>query len=224
MDSRQLLSILTAIEASTIIAMDRSKLLKGVRSVALIGSSGAGKTTLVRAVRALEHPHIAIPKRLITRPQRQGDDLEENRHVSLETFQNMVDCDLLSPHWKRTMENGRTERYGFEKTNPHQLPVFSANNDYVRDLPRSYLDQCLVVGIFAPDSVRKQRLQRRSPDLTSSEREYRLGDSSYCMIPYCDLLIENFESKELQAVRDCAQLMLSIADSHYLHRQKENLL
>jgi ribose 1,5-bisphosphokinase PhnN len=159
--------------------------MKKYESVVIVGSSGSGKTTLVNGLRV---PHyadkLAIPARYITRPARQGDDMVENRHVSHEVFQTGVDDGTILPHWSRTLDGGRVERYGFDKVNDDRLRVYSANNAFLRDPNPSIetvLRSGLVVHVMASEIERSNRLDERSPDMASAERQVRLADGGQDM-------------------------------------------
>ena len=75
---------------------------------------------------------VVIPMRYITRPQRLGDDLIENRYLSPLEFQEQVKEGKIPICWTRKMEGDRVEHYGFEKTDPQKLALYSANNDFCR--------------------------------------------------------------------------------------------
>lgn len=74
-----------------------------------------------------------IPKRIITRPQRQADNLVENKFRSLDEFREMVARGEIGMHWVRKMEGTRTEQYGFLPVEPDAIPVYSANNAVINN-------------------------------------------------------------------------------------------
>lgn len=159
--------------------------MKRYDSLVVVGSSGSGKTTLVNGLRTTEYAdELVIPVRYITRPARQGDDTIENRHVSHEDFQTGIDNGLIFPHWSRTLDGGRVERYGFDRVNDGRLKVYSANNAFLRDRNPSVetvLRSGLVVHVMASEIERSNRLRERSPDMAPAERQVRLADGGHDM-------------------------------------------
>lgn len=166
-----------------------------IDSLIVVGSTCSGKTGLVRSLRDIYGERLIIPLRYITRPQRQNDDLVENRPVPNEVFQDLLDKSLIDVWWKRAMEGNRVELYGFETVeNPkNKLRIYSANNDILRD-EQAYLENIgsyKVLAIKADHKVRARRLQERSPDLSLEEVEYRLGDDGLDVSEKADFVIDN---------------------------------
>ena len=188
----------------SLLILEKFKELTNIQGIALIGSSASGKSTLMKAIRLMSDD-ISIPKRFITRPQRLADDLNENIFISFDDFQNKIKNDELPISWMRKMEGDRIEYYGFEKTESKSFPIYSANNDFSRqiEIAKNALQDSkannselteeqssiyeriaflsktlLILGVYAPDEIRQKRLNERSPDLATSEREYRIKDSS----------------------------------------------
>ncbi len=177
-----------------------------IDSVVIVGSTCAGKSVIVDAIRQsylAMQGIIQIPKRYITRAQRGNDNIVENAFVTTDEFQAKVERGDIGLHWVRKMEGDRKELYGFHQPTQDVLPVYSGNNalynnpDSVR--PEGILRNSLMVGIYAPDDVRRDRLVSRSPDLLRDrpdEVEYRLGDSSENMLPHIDVLVNNYGQNE----------------------------
>lgn len=199
-------SLITGLESVCIQNLDKFGTLEQVNGVVIVGSTCAGKSVIVDAVRqsylALQGI-IEVPKRYITRPQRANDNTTENAFVTPEEFQAKVESGEIGLHWIRKMEGGRQERYGFHQTSPDALPVYSGNNalydnsDSVR--PEGVLKNALMLGVYAPDDVRRDRLVSRSPDLLKErpdEVAYRLGDSSENILPNIHLLLNNHGQHE----------------------------
>ena len=188
-------------------------LKNGINGVIIVGSTCAGKSTMVDAVR--EQVKCArVPKRLVTRPQRENDNLIENKFVTKDIFAQMMLSGEIGLHWTRRMELKREEKYGFEAVNPSDFSVYSGNNALYNNrasvMPRKILDDHIYIGVYAPDPVRKQRLLNRSTDLVTAnaaEVEYRLKDSSEFMLPHCHILVKNYDTMQNQSAADLVKLI-----------------
>lgn len=199
--------ILTRIQSLTsIVAMEKFREIRCIRGIVVVGSTAAGKTTLINQLR--EFSDVEIPRRFTTRPLRLNDDNTENHHVDEKTFEDKIKRKEIGIHWIRSMEQGRKVRYGFAVTSKGKLPLYSANNDFVRTLPDSGL---LVLGVFAPDDIRAQRLTFRSPDMAEGERKHRLGDTSENIRPLSHLIVNNYNDYESRALSDVVELIKVLA-------------
>jgi ribose 1,5-bisphosphokinase PhnN len=79
--------------------------------------------------------------------------------------------------------------------------------------PSSALASALVVGIYAPDDVREQRLRARSPDLCRDRPEEvraRLAESASAMLPHVHAVIENHGALETAAKADIVRLVAAV--------------
>lgn len=188
---------------------DRLAALERIECIVIVGSTCAGKTTLVDAIRASEPCRqgvLEVPTRYITRPPRGGDSLIENVHVSAEAFDAKVQAGELGLRWLRHMEPGHIIRYGFGLPHAGTLPVYSANNAiYAGNAdvrPVGALGSALLVGVYAPDEIRAERLHQRSPDLWSRPGEVasRLADRAANIEPYVHIVIEDHGELEQVAV------------------------
>lgn len=187
-----------------------------IQAIAFVGSSASGKSTLMKQIRlkSSDLKDITIPNRYITRGIRLDDDFEENRHVSTKQFEELVEKGEVGLHWQRKMEGDRIERYGFEKTAPEKIALYAANNDFFRAIEKRESQQIkdlskilLIIGVYAPDEIRKQRLRERSPDIGELEVNYRNGDSSDNIIPHCHLLINNYGKTKNRALHDIVEIV-----------------
>jgi len=90
--------------------------LREIDAVFIVGSSFTGKSTLVDILREAiadnpqEFTSIFIPKRVITCPQRQNDNLVENSFATIEQFTDMTSLGEIDMHWVRNMEGNRTDQ------------------------------------------------------------------------------------------------------------------
>lgn len=157
--------------------------MKKINSIIIVGSSGSGKTTLVNGLRTKKYADkVVVPRRYITRPQRQGDDLTENIHITKEKFEQKLKAGEIDPVWTRELENSRLEQYGFVpvELGDNRLRIYSGNNAFLRDVNPGVarvLESSQVVVCMAQPEKRTSRLSDRSPDMSESERSVRLSDS-----------------------------------------------
>jgi ribose 1,5-bisphosphokinase PhnN len=164
-------------------------------SLIVVGSSGNGKTTLVNGLRPYDS-QFTFPKRYITRPQRKGDDLIENKHVRPEKFDALLEAREVDIAWHRPLGKTRVERYGFEPVGKDgdKIVVYSGNNALLRDenaiLPANLLKDSLVILVKAPDAVRRERMFARSPDISREEMAVRIADNGLDLVPKADLVID----------------------------------
>ncbi len=214
-------SLVAGLESVRVQNQDKFGALEQIDGVIIVGSTCAGKSVVVDAVRqsylALQGI-IEVPKRYITRPQREKDNTVENAFVTPEEFQAKVESGDIGLHWIRKMEGDRQERYGFHRTTGDALPIFSGNNalynnsDSVR--PEDILKNAIMLGVYAPDEVRRERLVSRSPDLLKDRPDevvYRLGDSSENMLPHVHVLVDNHGQREQVSRAEVLRLIERIA-------------
>ncbi|GEM_PF-1344936 len=197
--------------------------LEKIDAIIIVGSSFTGKSTLVDAVRnaITQDPqalgHLSVPKKIITRPQRENDNLLENDFRSPAEFATMVQNGEVGLHWVRKMEGTRTENYGFLPPKPGTIPVYSANNAIVNNResvnPKDLLEKSLLIAVYAPEDIRKHRLFDRSPDLVAQKSEevtYRLADKAVNMFPESPIVVKNFGRYQSQTESDVVLLMKSL--------------
>ena len=200
--------------------------LEKIDAIIFVGSSFTGKTTLVDAVRdaIAQDPQtldrLSVPKRIITRPQRQKDNLLENDFRSPTEFATMVQNGEVGLHWVRKMEGTRTESYGFLPPESGTIPVYSANNAIVNNResinPNDLLEKSLLIAVYAPEDIRKHRLFDRSPDLVAQKPEevtYRLADKAVNMFPGSHIVVKNFGRYQSRTESDVVLLMKLLVQS-----------
>ncbi len=183
--------------------------LREIDSIIIVGSSGAGKSTIVDHMREFSKKEglelFDYPKRVVTRPQRENDNTLENEFATDESdFQEKTSGGI---RWQRQMdlEGNRTEQYGFRPAKPNSIPVYSANNAILREYANlestndNFLDNALIILVYADDETRSERLNERSPDLVNQKPEevaMRLGDRAISEYPKAHILIRNHEHFE----------------------------
>lgn len=161
-----------------------------IDSIVLIGSTCVGKTTLANAIRAANIPGSDVPRRFVTRAPRAGDTPEEASHLSSAELDAAIAAGTIGLHWSRTLESGHVERYGFARPRPGTLPVYSANNA-ICALP---LPNALVIGVYAPDAIREQRLAARNPELVRErpdEVRARLAETAETVVALSHVIVDN---------------------------------
>lgn len=184
--------------------------------IVIVGSTCAGKTTLAGAVRTAALPGIDIPRRFVTRPPRQDDVATEATCLTSDELDAAIASGTISMHWRRTLEPGRSERYAFALPRPGTLAVYSANNAIFVDKnvhPPGALDHALLVGVYAPDAIREQRLRARSPVLVRDhpdEVAARLGERAESMVSHVHVVIENHGALEPLARDEIVRLVRAV--------------
>ncbi|OGJ21512.1 MAG: hypothetical protein A2804_02290 [Candidatus Pacebacteria bacterium RIFCSPHIGHO2_01_FULL_46_10] len=130
----------------------------------------------------------------------------------------MVVREEIGMHWVRKMEGTRTESYGFLPVEPGVIPIYSANNAVINNrgsvTPNGVLEKALIVAIYAPEDIRRNRLFERSPDLVHEKPEevaYRLADEAINMYPDAHIVVKNFGRYEQQAKDNIVALMKLIS-------------
>ena len=187
------------------------------RSMAVVGSSCAGKTTLINEIRNslfCKSGKVTVPVRYITRAKRENDDPDENVYISSEEFIKKVENLKIGLYWKKRMDPVREEMFGFDSFPAGTILIYSGNNGllYSKDSihPRGIMNTMLLVGVYAPDEVRKKRLLMRSPDLVqdkSGELQYRLADSSEKLFNQVHIIINNYGPQMNNARQDIVDLV-----------------
>ncbi len=168
--------------------------MKSHKVIVIIGSSATGKTSLVNEFRKQKNEYI-VPMRYITRPSRQNDDLGENNHVSAQEFDTLVKNGKINIYWSRQLVHG-IERYGFETVhNTGKTVVYSGNNAMLRDealiAPANFKQNCLAVLLTCSYSIRLERITRRSPDMSTAERDMRLNDDGLDLVEKVHILLSS---------------------------------
>jgi ribose 1,5-bisphosphokinase PhnN len=180
-----------------------------IESIVLIGSTCAGKTTLANAIRAAAIPGIDVPRRFVTRAPRAGDTADEATHLSSAELDEAIANGTVGLHWSRTFESGHVERYGFAPPRPGTVPFYSANNA----ICELALPNALIIGVYAPDAIREQRLLARSPELVRDrpdEARARLAESTETVVPLSHVIVDNCGKLAALAPAELAALVRAL--------------
>jgi ribose 1,5-bisphosphokinase PhnN len=193
-----------------------------IEVIVVVGGTCAGKTTLVDAVRRAAIMGLIagldVPQRFVTRAPRADDVATEAGYVTEGELDAAIASGAVYVHWRRTLEPGHSERYGFARPAGGTRPVYSANNAIYQAgnvRPSDALARALLVGVFAPEAVREHRLHVRSPALCRdrpAEAGARLADPSDSMLSHVHAVIENHGSQEAAAKHDIVSLVRAAFD------------
>lgn len=189
-------------------------------SISIVGSSCAGKTTMIRRIKAsrlCRSGKISVPVRYTTRPGRMNDAPGENLCLSRSDFGKKIKQGKVYFFWKKRMDKKTEELFGFEPPRQGIIPVYSGNNGLLFNrktvFPQSILKTSLFIGIYAPDEVRRERLLKRSPDIAGNKPEelkYRLEDSSEKVLSRVPLVINNYGRLMKRSIFDIVELIARI--------------
>jgi ribose 1,5-bisphosphokinase PhnN len=153
---------------------------EGAREVVICGPSAAGKTSIVNLVRKStlrNNGAIVMPRRFVTRPMRENDDLNENVHLDPPAFIAREKSGEMAFTWTRRFSAQRTERYGFEGARDGLVIIYSANNALLEQRQSSQVERvladALIVGVHASPDVRFMRFKSRNPALLNDAEEVR---------------------------------------------------
>ncbi|MEK7564037.1 MAG: hypothetical protein AAB510_00505 [Patescibacteria group bacterium] len=199
-----------------------SKLFK-IKCVIFFGSSASGKSTLEKILREVStddtffQTKISVPFRVVTRNPRQDD--ENIVYATKNKFDELITKDSLAMYGVKNMESGRIERYGLLKPLINTLPIYFANNAIIKNphsiYPTNFLDDALLIFLYAPDFVRENRLRIRSPELfekNPDEANFRLSqeESSDNFISDAHVIVNNYGVYEQQVKLDIVYFLKSL--------------
>ncbi len=203
-------------------ALDKKKVLT-FASIAVVGSSCAGKTTMIRKIKAsslCKKAKMSVPVRYTTRPGRMNDAPGENSHLSRADFAKRIKQGKIAFYWKKRMDAKSEEFFGFGPPRAGAIAVYSGNNGLLFNrktvVPGNILKAALLIGIYAPDEVRRERLLKRSPDLARNkpaELKYRLEDSAEKVIDKVHIVIHNHGQLMRRSGRDIVGLLRRIINT-----------
>jgi ribose 1,5-bisphosphokinase PhnN len=201
---------------------DKLMQITQLKGVVIVGGTCAGKSTLVSVLRdsvMRSQGLIDVPVRYVTRQARAGDDPAETRHATAAEFQAFRSEGRFGLSWDRKMGDNRVERYGLAIPKEGALPVYLGGNGLYDNpdsvSPRNALQHCILIGVDAPDKVRRERLFIRSPDLVANcpdEVAMRLRLGTENMMPHIHIVIKNYGKCESIALMDFERVVSSIVE------------
>jgi ribose 1,5-bisphosphokinase PhnN len=176
--------------------------LSTISSIVIIGSTCTGKSTMVNVLRESQLANdkkIIIPRRYVTREARPDDDPRENIYLTNQELEDLQSRDEIGINWKKPTKNGEFEYRAFEKVTSKALPVYFGNIEIFHNKdsikPTGALDNALYIAVYAPDSVRQERLLQRSPELVAEKPDEvarRLKENVDSILPFVQLQINNY--------------------------------
>ncbi|MEK7070954.1 MAG: hypothetical protein AAB966_04045 [Patescibacteria group bacterium] len=184
-----------------------------VKKVFFAGASGVGKSTVIGR---LDVERVHVVPRFTTFPRRSDSLPWENIHLNPWEF-DMLELDgTIEVSWNRDMGNGDVVKYGFPVRNDDdsRIAVYPTNSlffDHMIHMPPGFLDGALIVGVFAPNIVRTIRLQQRSPDMPTHEREARLSDNPQSVVNLSHVVVNNYGSFEKCSSEDVMDFIARIS-------------
>jgi ribose 1,5-bisphosphokinase PhnN len=148
--------------------------------IAVVGSSGTGKTTLLRALRSSKcaDKYDFIP-RFSTRLRRVDDDPFETIVIADPSFDALSKGGALAVEWARALPDGRRHRYGLPWSVDSSPKVFCANVEFLAAFDELLMPsaKCLIIEVWTPREIRLRRLLQRSPELSDDDVELNLRSS-----------------------------------------------
>jgi len=221
---RDMLSLIKGLSSVQAGAALHEKDVLTFHSIAVVGSSCAGKTTMLRKIKGsalCKTAKISLPVRYTTRPGRMNDAPGENFHLSRAAFAKKIRRGKIVFYWRKRMDARSEELFGFGPPGPGIIPVYSGNNGLLFNretiYPKNALNKTLLIGVYAPDEIRWKRLLRRSPDLARNkpaELKYRLEDGAEKVLSRVPIIINNHGSLMRRSGQDMVKLLTRIIRGH----------
>jgi len=182
-------------------------------AVVLVGGTCAGKSTLAKAL-ALSSPRWSVAARFTTRPSRGRDELEDTTVVSWAEFGDRYESGTFALAWERPMPDGTAIGYGCIQPSAGTTPIFVAGHGLYTNAasvrPKDALSSALIVGVLAPERVRRVRLKSRSADLDPNLTRALLAHDDQAMLAAADIVVDNYGDHEATAARDFISAVTSI--------------
>jgi guanylate kinase len=182
--------VLTLVKSTTILQKSMNQ-----KFIIISGSSGSGKTSVFQFL--LDNvSNYNYPQRYTTRAEKGGEVTTETKAVSNAKFLELIKMKKMLCYWER-MLNGVLYYYGFNSPDHlNKKSILSANNAFVRELKLNKIDgikatDCYILFVDALESVRRDRVLLRTPEMHPTELEERMKDNGEDIKQLSDLVIEN---------------------------------
>lgn len=187
--------------------------------VVVVGGSGAGKSTLAHG--ALMSSELCdrceVVRRISTREPRDGDAEDGVRSVPWNEFYRIVERSELILSWERPLSDGSLIGYGCLPPVETKLPIAMGGHgiytNFASVRPIGTVERCLLVGIYAPSSVRYERILLRSPDVIARGQSYvdrMLAHDDQRMLESVDIVINNLDPTPDRAVAAFASVIEAV--------------
>ncbi len=190
--------------------------------IAVVGESCSGKTYLTqKAMQEAGVAEVCDPAtRALERDWRPGDSYAENRMWSVDPTHDVpaVRRNGYTIETVKPAANKSVEMYYFDITNSDKVPVIPANLGFIQRPNNVFpfiVPETIVIGVFAPQEVREQRLGSRNPELFKSRPEdasHRLSDLSKLVLERSHFVLHNYEDNEKGAPAAMAGLLIEISN------------
>jgi hypothetical protein len=198
----KLVELVNSLKTIEIQNLDELEKLTTISSLVILGSSATGKTGLYYSIlnsEKCQDAGVMITKRLVTRPKRKNQP-DETQHVTKKEFLDKAERNEIDVWWMRSMEGNRKELYGFKNAEGAKVSVYLGNNGFFRNAesvtPHELLKHALVIGTYAPDDLREERLIKKLPEVYKNNPEeikFRLGEKGADILPYIHVKVNSYD-------------------------------
>lgn len=212
MNNRVDIDAISALEHVTVQRLDRLRGLGEVRAVTFVGGMCAGKSTVAReiATNRLTRDCCVLAARVTTRDRRRGDTTEQVSFLTWHQFEERRRKGDLALSWVRPLVGGGAIGYGCEHVETGRVALQVAGHGIYTNsgsvLPAEALAHSVVVGVYAPDEVRFDRVRCRSPDLAAAQLAVLMQHDDERMFAETDVVVHNFGAVPDRPLQDAVNL------------------
>jgi ribose 1,5-bisphosphokinase PhnN len=221
-DRKTLVVALRSLPSVDVRQLDRiSALAPQYLSIVMVGGMCAGKSMLAHGAEA--RPDLSgrceVTRRYATREPRVGDAADGVTSVRWDEFRARREAGDFALSWVRPLPDGLSIGYGCLRPHTDVTPIFMAGHGVYTNketvLPQNALENALIVGVYAPISVRSERLRHRSPDVVALGQttvDKLLAHDDEVMFRHADLVIQNHGDHEKSSLQDFANVLALLLD------------